>query len=89
MLDDTQPSAEPREPRPYDLILLHPGRHGACPLTPLIIVDTVDGEPGSFEVHHLETHPDYWDWAATITADDIADVIQTVDGWKAATPPEH
>ncbi|MFC9816082.1 DUF6211 family protein [Streptomyces virginiae] len=62
------------DPQPYDQVRLHPApahTHGIDPTTTLVIADTVDGQPGTYVLWHLDTHPDHHDWAAAVTTADI------------------
>ncbi|MEU1133346.1 DUF6211 family protein [Streptomyces sp. NPDC005900] len=88
MLDD-RPAGEPIAPQLGALALLHPGgHHGLDAHTMVMVVDTVDTPEGAVVVWHLPDHPDYWDWAATITAADVASIIST-DPDPYAVPPPH
>lgn len=65
------------EPQPYDLVHLRPGNEaGADPATPLILADTIEDQPGTYVVWHLDTHPRHQDWAAAVTAADIATITR-------------
>ncbi|MGW2793610.1 DUF6211 family protein [Streptomyces sp. NPDC001251] len=92
MLDDPQASPDQPAILPYDIVTLRPGnRLGIDPAALLTVVDIVEDTPGAVEVHHQQDHPAYWDWAAAITADDVADVIRatagTVERWSLH--PDH
>ncbi|MFE3557281.1 DUF6211 family protein [Streptomyces sp. NPDC059193] len=77
MVDPTQTT----HPQPYDLVRLHPGNPLGIPAgTTLIIADTVDSTIGLYEVWHLDSHPDYQDWAAAVTAADIALITRAEAG---------
>ncbi|MFF5808243.1 DUF6211 family protein [Streptomyces sp. NPDC012746] len=67
-------------PQPGDLVHLHPGTAGTDPATQLIIADIVEDEPGTYVLWHLDSHPDYQDWAAAVTRSDIALIIRTAPG---------
>lgn len=87
MLDDPTTPAGGRAPQPYDLVRLTPGNRAGVPSdTVLTVADTVDDKPGVLEVHHQTDHPDYLDWAAAVTAGDIATVIRvtagTIETWS-------
>ncbi|MGW1674581.1 DUF6211 family protein [Streptomyces sp. NPDC002324] len=87
MLDDQNAPAGDRAPQPYDLVRLSPGNRFGLPAdTLLTVADLVDDEPGVLEVHHQYNHPDHLDWAAAVTAEDIATVIRvtagTVETWS-------
>ena len=74
-------------PQPYDLVRLTAGnRFGLSPEVLLTVADIVDNAPGVLEVHHQQDHPDYMDWAAAVTVDDIAVVIRvtgtTAHSWS-------
>ncbi|MFF3726875.1 DUF6211 family protein [Streptomyces erythrochromogenes] len=76
------------DPQPYDQVRLNPAAAGITPGTVVVIADTVDDEPGAYVVWHLEDHPDYQDWAATVTAADIHTItrITATGDVRAWTP---
>ncbi|MEU5959242.1 DUF6211 family protein [Streptomyces sp. NPDC047525] len=79
MLDDRAPHTdEPGAPELGDFVRLRPGgRHGLAAGTWAEVVDIAEHAPGVLEVWHQKGHPDYWDWAAAITAADVVDIIRT------------
>ncbi|WP_331718304.1 DUF6211 family protein [Streptomyces sp. NBC_00134] len=67
----------PRTLEVSDLVRLRPGNpQGTDPRDWLMVVDLVEHLPGVFEVWHQPDHPDHQDWAAAITAADVAEIIR-------------
>lgn len=92
MLNDLNPAAghDRGRPLPYDTVTLRPSNTaGVDPTTPYTIADFLPAAGvDAYEVNHPDTHPDYWDWAATVHLDDIATITRhTATGpatWRPA-----
>ncbi|MGW0786149.1 DUF6211 family protein [Streptomyces sp. NPDC002913] len=80
MVEQTPSTPNYGPPQPYDTVYLKTGNaYGITSATPLIVADAPEDAPGVYELHHLETHPGYWDWAAGVRAEDIATVVRIVE----------
>lgn len=77
-------------PAPYDIVILKDGAPiGAAPLEPLMVADIVEHAPGVFEVHRLEGHPGYADWAAAVTVADIELITRITQGAARSWTPDR
>ena len=90
MLRDHDPApGAPSDPVPYpgDLVRLRAGHpSGADPHQDLLLADWHDEDQDVYLLYLPDTHPDYWDWAATATLADIAVLTrQTAAGARSWT----
>ncbi|TDT93307.1 hypothetical protein EDD99_8116 [Streptomyces sp. 846.5] len=75
MLEDQNTPLDDSGPLPYDTITLHPGNSAGAPAAEVyVLADFAPAPAGgqAWEINHPDSHPRYWDWAATVTTSDIA-----------------